>query len=160
MPQARSRETVDLGNYPDLVVIILGLKLRSLKALPSFMDIGRGLSGLSRTPPDGLLANEPFLFGWNHVGIRQYWRDAASLEKFTKQAPHSGWWKSFLQDNRDCSFWHEIYNARGGVEGIYIDTPDRVGLGRFAPMRPAVGPYFSSKERLQRDAAQRASAPG
>lgn len=153
-----SRQSVDLAAYPDLVVILLGLKLRSIRALPTFLSVGRGLSGLRKDPPDGLLGDQQFLFEWNHVGIRQYWRDQKALEAFTRQAPHAGWWKSFLADPSDCGFWHETYSSRGGVEAIYINMPAATGLGRFAPVRAPVGPYQTSSERLRHDAAARAGA--
>lgn len=156
MQQPPLRETVDLSTYPDLVVMLLGLKLRSIRALPAFIDIGKGLASISRTPPDGMLTSDQFMFGWNHVGIRCYWRDLPSLEAFTRQAPHSVWWKSFLKNPNDCGFWHETYSSRGGMEAIYIDLPEGTGFGRFAPIRPPVGSYMSSSERLRSDAAQRA----
>lgn len=153
------RQSVDLAAYPDLVVILLGLRLRSFRAMPAFINIGRGLTGLQRTPPEGLLANEQFLWGWDHIGIRQYWRDLPSLEAFTRHSPHSGWWKSFLKDPSDCGFWHEIYSARGGMEAIYINMPSPSGMGRFATPREATGPYQSSGDRLRLDVARRAGPP-
>ncbi|MEH3148165.1 MAG: DUF4188 domain-containing protein [Methylobacterium frigidaeris] len=152
------RETVDLSSYPDLVVVLLGLKIRRLRALPAVLDVGRGLSAIRRAPPDGLLGDRQFLFGWNHIGIRQYWRDYDSLERFTRAAPHAAWWKSFLKDPRGCGFWHETYSARGGIEAIYVGLPEREGLGGFAPVRRPVGPFLSSRERLRDDADRRARA--
>lgn len=160
MQPSISRQSVDLSNYPDLVIILLGLKLRSLKALPTFLSVGRGLSALRKDPPDGLLADQQFLFEWNHVGIRQYWRDPEALETFTRQAPHAGWWKSFLADPSGCGFWHETYSSRGGVEAIYINMPQATGLGRFAPARAPTGSYQTSRERLRLDATARAGAQG
>lgn len=159
MQHGPSRQSVDLAAYPDLVVILLGLRLRSFRAIPAFLNVGRGLGGLQHTPPEGLLANEQFLWGWNHIGIRQYWRDLPSLEAFTRQSPHSGWWKSFLQDPSDCGFWHEIYSAGGGMEAIYINMPSPTGMGRFAAPREATGPYQSSGDRLRLDAARRRARP-
>jgi hypothetical protein len=155
MQPAVLRETVDLSAYPDLIVMLLGLKLKRPRALLAMRDVGRGLAAIRRDPPDGLLANQNFLFGWNHVGIRQYWRDFESLEHFTRQAPHAVWWKSFLKDPRSCGFWHETYSARGGIEAIYVELPERTGLGSFAPIRTPVGRFMSSRDRLQEDAASR-----
>jgi hypothetical protein len=143
------RRSVDLSGYPDMVMVLLGLRLRSVRGLFSMLRIGRGLSAIQRNPPDGLLGNDNFLWGWNHVGIRQYWRDLESLERFTRSAPHSGWWKAFLHDNGGAGFWHEAY-SRGGIEAVYLDMPP-VGIARFAPERAPTGPFMSSRERLDRD---------
>ena len=157
MRQGLLRETVDLSGFPDLVVVLLGLKLRGLRALPAMRDIGRGLAAIKRTPPDGLLHHQNFLFGWNHVGMRQYWRDLDSLERFTRAEPHATWWKSFLSDPRACGFWHEAYSAKGGMEAIYIAMPDRPGLATFAPTRKPDGSLMSSRGRLRDDADRRAA---
>jgi len=153
--QAPLRETVDLSSYPDLVVVLLGFKVRTVRTLPALMRIGRGLQGIRRDPPDGLLGHEQSLLGWNHLGIRQYWRDQPSLAAFTRSAPHAGWWRSFLADTRGSGFWHEAYSARGGMEAIYVGMPERTGLASFAPIRQPVGPFLSSRERLAADAAGR-----
>ncbi|WP_298967290.1 DUF4188 domain-containing protein [uncultured Methylobacterium sp.] len=155
MQPAALRETVDLSGHPDLVVILLGLKLRRVRALRALPDLGRGLSAIRRDPPDGLLFDQRFLFGWNHIGIRQYWRDLDSLERFTREAPHGVWWKSFLKDPQGCGFWHETFSARGGFEAIYVEMPDRQGLAAFAPVRRPVGPFLSSRGRLRDDADRR-----
>jgi hypothetical protein len=44
-----------------------------------------------------------------HVGMRQYWRDFESLERWTRADPHRTWWKQFLQDTGGTGFWHELY---------------------------------------------------
>jgi hypothetical protein len=119
------------------------------------MGVGRGLAAIQRNPPDGLLQHEPCLFAWNHVGIRQYWRDLESLEAFTRSAPHAAWWRDFLKDTRGSGFWHEAYSARGGIEAIYVGMPERSGLGTFAPIRNPIGPFMSSKDRLRTDADAR-----
>jgi hypothetical protein len=143
------RRSVDLSEYPELVMVLLGLRVRSVRGLFSALRIGRGLATIQRDAPEGLLAHDNFLWGWNHVGIRQYWRDLESLERFTRSAPHSGWWKSFLRDNGGAGFWHEAY-SRNGIEAVYLDMPP-VGLARFAPERAPVGPFMSTRERLDRD---------
>lgn len=150
-----ARETVDLSAFPDLMVVVLGFKVRRVRGLPSLVAIGRNLTRFRRDPPDGLLHQELSLLGWNHVGIRQYWRDEASLTRFTRSAPHTGWWRDFLSDMCGCAFWHEAYSARGGFEAIYVSMPERAGLATFAPVRKAIGPFMSSSDRLRIDAAAR-----
>ncbi len=144
------RMTVDLAAWPDLVVVMLGFRVGSLRGLPSFLRIGRGLREIAQSPPDGLLAAHQCLHGWNHVGIRQYWRDLDALEAFTRSMPHAGWWKDFLADRHGNGFWHEAYAARGGMEAIYVDMPHAPGLGAFAPELPAHGRLMSSRSRLGR----------
>ncbi|MBJ6122733.1 monooxygenase family protein [Sphingomonas mollis] len=149
------RETVDLSGYPDLVMVLLGFKVRRWRALPALFGIGRGLAAMRTAKPDGLLGDEQFMFGWNHLGIRQYWRDAESLGRFTRDTPHAGWWRDFLRDTQGCGFWHEAYHARGGIEAIYVGMPERPGLGGFAPIRQPVGPFMSSQGRMKADAVAR-----
>lgn len=157
MQSGTVRETVDLTGYPDLVVVMLGFRIGSLRTLPALMRIGSGLRTIRADPPDGLLGDAQFLFGWNHLGIRQYWRDAAALERFTRSAPHAGWWRDFLRDTHGAGFWHEAYHARGGMEAIYVDMPGRPGLAGFAPVRAPVGPFLSARDRVGADVAARAA---
>ena len=154
------RETVDLSSFPDLMMLILGFKLRRLRALPSLLGIGRGLAQVQRNPPEGLLRHEQSMLGWNHVGIRQYWRDRDSLEAFTRTAPHASWWQNFLRDTQGCGFWHEAYSARGGVEAIYVGMPERTGLGTFAPIVQPVGSLLSSRGRLEAFSVSKEAAGG
>lgn len=148
MPAPTTRRSADLSDYPDLVVVILGFKVRRLTGLRSFMGLGKGLRMMKTAPPDGLLADENFLFGLSHIGIRQYWRDLDSLERFTRSAPHDDWWRNMERNSRGAGFWHETYMRRGGMEAVYINMPGPMGFGRFAPDRSPVGPFMSARERL------------
>lgn len=141
------RRSVDLDGFPDLVVIHLGLRVRAWRGLATLFGLGPGIRAIEREPPDGLLAHESMLFGLTHLGFRQYWRDLASLEAFTRAAPHRGWWRDFLSDARGTGFWHEVYLRRGGMEGIYLDLPAPVGFGRFAPPRDPQGPFATARGR-------------
>lgn len=147
--------TVDLAAYPDLVMVLLGFRIGSIRGLPSLMRIGRGLREVTRDRPDGLLCHDQMLFGWNHLGMKQYWRDLDALGRFTRSASHSGWWREFLIDRHGCGFWHEAYSARGGVEAIYVGMSDPVGLATFAPAQHPEGPLLSSNGRLRADIAAR-----
>jgi hypothetical protein len=82
--------------------------------------------------------------------MRQYWRDLDSLERWTRSEPHRQWWQQFLKDSGGTGFWHESYLMSGGMEAIYDDMPG-VGMSRFAPVRPARGAKFSSRNRAGRD---------
>lgn len=153
MQAAARRQSVDLADFPDLVLVLLGLQVRRWRGVATLLGVGRGLTRLKHAPPDGLLADEQFLFGLTHVGIRQYWRDLDSLERFTRSEPHAEWWRKFLRDGGGTGFWHEAYSARHGIEAIYVGMPKPIGLGRFAPGRHPVGPFLSSRGRFQANRA-------
>ena len=109
------RRTVDLSGYPDLVVIYLGMKVTAPKGLGKIAGLGPQIAGAVRAAPDGLLRHENFLFSlWPpHAGMRQYWRDLDSLERWTRTLPHQAWWRDLLRDPEGVAFWHEAYGRRG-----------------------------------------------
>ena len=139
---------VDLGAYPDLVVVYLGFRVSTWRGVKALLGIGRKLGDLSRNKPDGLLVHENMFYGLNHVGMRQYWRDFDSLETFTRSDPHKTWWRDFSKDPAGSGFWHEAYRKSGGMEAIYIGMPKPIGLGAFAAARAPTGPFLSSRQRL------------
>lgn len=145
---APRRTSVDLAAFPDLVVVYLGYRVSTWRGLKALLGIGRGLRMIQAERPDGLLAHENILFGLNHIGMRQYWRDLESLEAFTRSNPHKGWWRRFGRDPGGAGFWHETYRRAGGMEAIYLDMPRPIGLASFAAARPPVGPFMTSRERL------------
>ena len=149
MPTRIVRQTVDLSAYPDLVVILLGMRVNRLTGIKTLLGFGPKISSSADARPDGLLAHEAFLFSLfpMHAGIRQYWRDEESLLKWTRSDPHRQWWQNFLRDFGGTGFWHETYFRRGGMEAIYDDVPKPIGLMRFAPLIPARGPMFGAAMR-------------
>jgi hypothetical protein len=153
-----NRQTVDLSAYPDLVVIYLGLRVNALAGLKTLIGLGPQIAGSVAAKPDGLLLHESLTFSIFpvHIGMRQYWRDFESLERWSRSAPHRDWWTNFLRDSGGTGFWHETYFMRGGIEAIYDDVPKPVGMMAFAPVKPARGPMFSSASRAGRATA----APG
>jgi len=160
MPMAKvNRQTVDLSPYPDLIVIYLGMRLRHPRGLVKFFKLGAEIRKSVDAGPDGLLCHENLLFSPVHGGMRQYWRDYASLEAWTRTLPHQTWWRDFLRDSEGTGFWHELYSRRGGMEAVYDDMPAPIGLGSFAPMQPARGRMFGARGRLARDGDGAAPAP-
>lgn len=143
------RQTVDLSQYPNLVVIYLGMRVNAWTGLKTLAGMQPSLKGAIRAKPDGLLLHEEMLFSMfpPHVAMRQYWRDYATLEAWTRSAPHRDWWQRFLSDSGGTGFWHEAYFMRGGMEAIYDDTKIRSGFAQFAPMVPARGRMFSARAR-------------
>jgi hypothetical protein len=102
--------------------------------------------------PEGLLLHENVFYSLfpPHVGMRQYWRDFESLERWARSEPHREWWQRFLRDSGGTGFWHETYFMRGGMEAVYDDMGAAAGLLAFAPARPARGAMFSARGRAAR----------
>ena len=152
MPARVERNTVDLSQYPDLVVVYLGMRVNRLTGLKTLAGFGPRISKSVTGRPDGLLRHENFLFSLFpvHAGMRQYWRDMGSLLAWTRSEPHRTWWKNFLRDSGGTGFWHETYLMRGGMEAIYDDIAMPVGLSSFAPVVPARGAMFGAAHRAAR----------
>jgi hypothetical protein len=150
MAERVKRQTVDLSAYPDLVVIYLGMRVNKFRGLGKLLVIGPQIQKSVAEKPDGLLLHEGMLFSLfpPHVGMRQYWRDFASLEAWTRTGLHRGWWKDFLKDSGGTGFWHETYFIRGGIEAIYDDLPSPMGFLQFAPAHEAKGSMFAARQRL------------
>lgn len=147
---AADRRTIDLSAYPDLVVVYLGMRVRRPRGMLRLLGLGPQIKKSWKDQPDGLLLHEDLI--WSlippHLGMRQYWRDFDSLERWTRSEPHKLWWQQFLRDTGGTGFWHEAYFMRGGMEAIYDDLSAPTGLARFAPQHSARGPMFSSRRRL------------
>jgi hypothetical protein len=148
------RQTVDLSAYPNLVVIYLGMRVNRPRGLGRLLGFGPQIQKSWKAKPDGLLLHEDVI--WSlfppHLGMRQYWRDLDSLERWTRSEPHRMWWQGFLKDSGGTGFWHETY-FMGGVEAIYDDMAAPIGLARFAPAVPARGAMFSARHRAGRSEA-------
>jgi len=144
------RNTVDLSAFPDLVVIYLGMRVRTLRGLRTLISFGPKISAAIDPKPEGLLLHESLIYSLFpiHPGMRQYWRDFQSLENWARSLPHQQWWKDYLQDSGGTGFWHETYFMRGGMEAIYDDLEEWLGFSRFAPTRSAQGPMFNARRRL------------
>jgi hypothetical protein len=158
--RAPNRTTADLSAYPDLVVIYLGMRVNSPKGVATLISFGPKIRKSVEARPDGLLLHENLLYSLvpPHAGMRQYWRDFDSLERWARSLPHRRWWQEFLKDRGGTGFWHETYFRGGQVESVYIDMPG-TGLAKFAPVTPARGSLFSARRRLGMRAAP-GPAPG
>ncbi len=152
MPTPVIRRTVDLSEYPDLVVVYLGMRVNRLTGLKTVLGFGPKIANSVASQPDGLLRHENFVFSFfpMHVGMRQYWRDMVSLLAWTRSEPHRLWWKNFLRDSGGTGFWHETYTIRGGMEAIYDDIAPKIGFMSFAPIVPARGSMFTAAHRTAR----------
>lgn len=121
--------TVDLSTYPDLVVIMLGMRVRAFPGLKRLIGLGPQIENAGAGRPQGLLHYENniiFRLFPLHVGMRWYWRDFDSMERWTRSEPHRKWWRDFVRDAGGTGFWHEVYFMRGGMEG---GSPRRASFG-------------------------------
>lgn len=149
MKQRVNRQAIDLSAYPDLVVIYLGMRVNTFTGIKTVLGLGPQITKAVAAQPDGLLLHEQLIFSLRHLGMRQYWRDFDSMERWARSLPHKQWWQQFLRDSGGTGFWHETYFMRGGMEAIYDDVAAPSGMLRFAPAQPAHGPMFSARERLR-----------
>jgi len=151
MKTSVKRNTVDLTTYPDLVVIYLGMNVRTIGGIKTLLGLGPQIEKAGANRPEGLLHYENniiFSLFPLHIGMRWYWKDFESMEKWSRSEPHRQWWKDFIQNSGGTGFWHETYFMRGGMEAIYDDIVKPLGFQGFAPSIVARGPMFSSRQRL------------
>lgn len=155
------RRTVDLSAYPDLVVIYLGMQVHSLRGLKTLLGFGPKIAKSAADRPEGLLRHEAFI--WSlfpmHAGIRQYWCNFDSLERWSRSEPHKIWWRNFLRDSGGTGFWHETYFMRGGMEAVYDDVTSSIGLLAFAPTATPRGSMFSARLRSKTGGASTLAPP-
>lgn len=151
MARRVSRRTVDLSSFPDLVVIYLGMRVNAWRGLKTLLGFGPRIESAVGERPDGLLRHEALVYSLAppHVGMRQYWRDFASLERWARSEPHQAWWRRYVKDTGGTGFWHETYMRSGGFEAVYVDVETPVGLLGFAPIVDAVGPMFTARDRAR-----------
>lgn len=142
--------TVDLNGYPDLVVIYLGMRVKAIGGMKTLLGLGPQIDKAGLGHPDGLLFYENniiFKMYPLHIGMRWYWRDFDSMERWTRSEPHRKWWQDYVRDTGGTGFWHEVYAMRGGMEGIYHELTN-VGFQEFAPTQPAKPARISARGRL------------
>ena len=146
-----NRQTVDLSAYPELVVIYLGIHVNAFSGIKTLLGLGPQIQAAGDARPEGLLHCEQniiySLFPF-HVGMRWYWRDFESMERWTRSPPHQTWWKNFLRNSGGTGFWHETYFMAGGMEAIYDDMSAPLGFKAFAPSVAPRGSAFSARRRL------------
>lgn len=150
-PQPADRWTPDLSQWPDLIVVYLGMKVRAPRGVKTLVSFGPKINKSVAERPEGLLLHENLIYSlWPpHVGMRQYWRDFESLERWTRSGAHKEWWRSFVSDPAGTGFWHELYSRNGEMEATFLDM-DGMGMTKFAPTVPTRGTMFSARRRLRR----------
>ncbi len=146
------RSSIDLSAYPELVVIYLGMRVNRPKGILRLLGLAPQIQKSWKAKPDGLLLHEDLI--WSllplHLGMREYWRDLDSLERWTRSEPHRAWWQAFIRDSGGTGFWHEAYHMRGGIDAIYDDMAKPTGLARFGTPMAARGAMYSARQRAGR----------
>ena len=148
-----TRQTVDLSAYPDLVVIYLGMRVKTFGGIKTLLGFGPKIDSAGASRPDGLLHFENnifYSFFPLHVGMRWYWKDFESMERWSRSEPHRLWWKNFIKSSGGTDLWHETYFMAGGMEGIYGDATKPVGFQAFASSIDPRGSMFSARQRLHK----------
>jgi hypothetical protein len=137
------------------------MRVTALRGLKTLFSFGPKISQAVADEPDGLLLHEGLIYSLfpPNVGMRQYWRDFDSLERWARSLPHSEWWRNFLRDPGGTGFWHEAYFMRGGMEGMYDALDKPLGMMRFAPVQRARGPMFSARDRARLSVEATVPAP-
>jgi hypothetical protein len=155
------RVTVNLSQFPDLVVVYRGMRVRTPRGLATLVSFGPKINAAVASEPEGLLLRENLLFSLlpPHAGMRQYWRDFQCLENWARSLPHQQWWTNFTRDSGGTGFWHEAYFMRGGMEAIYDDVGKLFGFAGFAPTQPAKGAMFSARKRAGMEGKPTIPAP-
>jgi hypothetical protein len=163
-----TKQTVDLADYPDLVIVRAGMRAESVKEFWKLMKYGYqiidsvgGVKDADELTPEGLLHNEEEIFSLfpPHFVIRQYWQDFDSLEEWTQTGTHRELWDELAESPDGTSFWHELY-SRDGIEAVYNGMDDSpIGMLNFAPTQPVRGDLSSARNRLQKSGGSDASSP-
>lgn len=160
--QKFERLTVDLEDYPDLVVIYLGMQPLSPRGMITAMKSLYAVWKMLKTKPEGLLRHENmvtlngfFSLSMN-FGFRQYWRNFDDLEKWSRTSVHAEWWREMYKDTRGTMIWHETYGMQGGIDAIWGSTnrTEKLGLAQFAPVIEAKGSSYSARKRIKGEDSQ------
>ena len=153
---ALNRTTVILSDYPDLVVIYLGMRVEQTRGpadAPGARPADRGRR--SKSGPDGLPLHEQLMFAEEplHWACVSTGATSGRSRRGRCELPHKDWWSTYLRDRGGTSFRHETYFRRGGIESMYVDVGDPLGLTAFAPAARPEGPMFSARARAEADRA-------
>jgi hypothetical protein len=88
-----NRQTVDLSAFPDLVVIYLGMRVRILGGIKTLLGLSPQIDKAGASRPDGLHFENNIVFSFFplHLGMRWYWKDLKSMERWARSEPHRRW---------------------------------------------------------------------
>ena len=137
-----NRVVPDFSAYPDLVVMYLGMRVSAFYGIRTLLELGPQIDKAGAEEPDGLLHYENniiFSLFPLHIGMRWYWRDFESLDKWSRSEPHLTWFKKFMKESGGTMFWHETFFMRGGMEALYHDLEKPIGFAAFLPLEEPRG---------------------
>src|SRR5437667_12878629 len=81
MPSPVNRRSVDLSAFPDLVVIYLGMRVRTLAGIKTLLGLGPQIDKARAGSPEALLHFENIIIYRLlplHIGMRRYWKGLVS----------------------------------------------------------------------------------
>ena len=138
VPTKVERRTVDLSQFPELVVIYLGMRVnRYDRTENACLDSAQRSRPRSRRSLTACLLHENMIYSLfpAHVGMRQYWRDMDSLTRVVALRPAS----RMVEELSARLGWHRLLardvSDAGGIEAIYDDLPQPIGMMNFAPLK-------------------------
>ncbi len=116
------RRTVDLSAYPGLVVIYLGMGVNADRGHQTLHGLGPKIADSVQAKPAGLLLHEDLIYGVDppHIGMRQYWRDYESLERWSRSEPHRLWWQQFIRDSAEPASGTKPISCVAGWRGFTL----------------------------------------
>jgi hypothetical protein len=137
-------------------MVRLGLIAHRLRVVPKLRKLSKAIDQAAAEAGrsgSGLLNSERIVLGWNHFGYLQYWRTVDTMLAWTRQSPHTEWWKWAVERQRthgDVSIYHETYAARpSGFEAIYLNLGERrPAASAFGDLRPPKGAMATARGRL------------
>lgn len=139
-----------LWEYPELTVAIFGLQVQRQEMYAAYeeQNIPAQIEQ-SLAQAEGFLGMRSFQEGNGGVML-QYWRSNEDLARYSRQIPHTVWWK-WLVDNRGkgLGFYHEIYQCKT-AEAIYEEGTLPVGPATFCTNTAVEAGEGRSKERQRR----------
>ena len=149
-PPSNSTYVAQLWDYPQLTVAIFGMQILSPEGYAMYEAAGIPQQmDESLAHADGLLGLRRFQEG-NGGMLLQYWRSHDDLARFSREMPHTAWWK-WLKNNlgKGFGFYHEIYQCKT-AEAIYEMGTAPVGPATFCVTSTVAGGEGRSEERQRR----------
>jgi hypothetical protein len=138
------------------VVFLIGMRINRLlefrKWMPTARAMGPMIRELYQHPEKGFLGGQTFMY-WRGVGLIQYWRSFAHLERFARNPsdPHLPAWQHFnktVGTNGSVGIWHETFMVPSRqYEAIYNNMPV-FGFAAATQHMPIVGKRETARGRL------------
>jgi hypothetical protein len=138
------------------VVFLIGMRINQLlefrKWMPTARTMGPMIRELYQHPEKGFLGGQTFMY-WRGVGLIQYWRSFAHLERFARNPsdPHLPAWQHFnktVGTNGSVGIWHETFMVPARqYEAIYNNMPV-FDFAAATQHMPIVGKRETARGRL------------